>query len=260
MIVKREDNGWTLIRQVDHAQHAGAISAAWKQGAFGAQDVSPSLQRATSDHDLGWMEADLEPVVDPETGSPSNFTAIDEATHTELYARAVRTIAEDDPGAGYLVSLHASGLYSRRYGWMGLKAVDWDGIGAQGRSLLDSEREFRARLASRMSSETAEFEALWRRYMLLETFDFLSLLTCFGVDSESCGPVPSQPGKWTMLSVRRDGPWEVALDPYPFVEPVLSVEVPCRRLEHERFTDSVQLRELLETTQPTAQETVYRPF
>jgi hypothetical protein len=39
--------------------------------------------------------------------------------------------------------------------------------------------------------------------MLLETFDYLSLLTCFGVESDACGPVP----------------WEVELSPFPFALP-----------------------------------------
>ncbi len=260
MIVTRDGNGWTLIRQVDHAQHAGAISDAWARGVFGAQDISPSLRNATSGHDLGWTEADLTPSVDPTTGAPQNFTSIDEATHTAFYARAVRTIAEADPAAAYLVSLHASGLYSRRYGWTGLKAVDWEAIGPHGLSLLNSEREFRVELTSRMPATEVEYEAAWRGYMLLETFDCLSLLTCFGHDCDGCGPVPTLPGQWGMLSVRRDGRWEVALDPYPFGEPELVIDVPCARLETERFTNSAALRTQLEKTPQTVQRTVYRPF
>jgi hypothetical protein len=260
MIVKRDGDFWSLISQVDHARHAGAICEAWKRGPCGGDAISESLQCATSDHDLGWTEADLDPEVDRPTGAPSNFTGIDEATHTAFYARAVRTIAQDDPTAAYVVSLHASGLYSRRYGWTGLKAVDWDSIGQHGRSLLDSERDFRTHLASRMHPEEAEFEALWRGYMLLETFDCLSLLTCFGHDCEQCGPVPTVPGKWAMLSVRRDGPWEIALDPYPFAVSELVVEVPCWRIRHERFADSSELREMLAATPRSMQATVYRPF
>ena len=260
MIVRRENRSWSLIAQIDHARHAAEISDAWKEGPFGGEGITASLRYATSDHDLGWTETDLNPEIDPETGAPSNFIRVDEATHTSFYARAVRTIADTDPTAAYLVSLHASGLYSRRYAWAGLKPIDWSAIGEHGRALLDSERQFRTDLVSRMPSAEAEFEAIWRAYMLLETFDCLSLLTCLGVDCESFGPVPTLSGEWEAISVRRDGPWDVGLDPYPFGVPELVIEVPCRHLDQESFGDSAELRDAIAATPKTAQQTIYRPF
>ena len=260
MIVRRVSGHWSLIAQIDHARHAAMLSDVWKKGPFGGEDITASLRYETADHDLGWSESDLSPNVDPDTGAPSNFITIDEARHTRFYAQAVRTIANTDATAAYIVSLHASGLYSRRYGWAGLKPVDWYSIGEHGRELLDSEREFRTELLSRMPSSEAEFEATWRSYMLLETFDCLSLLTCFGVDCERCGPVPTAPGEWEMLSVRRDGPWEVRLDPFPFGGSELALAVPCRHLAQERFADSDELRDALAATPESLQETVYRPF
>jgi hypothetical protein len=258
MIVKRENGSWVLIRQLDHSEHAGRISDAWKSGPFGGLDISASLREATARHDLGWVEADAEPKIDRDSGSPSNFTRVDEATHTSFYARAVRTIAESDPTAAYLVSLHATGLYSRRYGWTGLNPVDWDAIGTHGHALLDSERAFRSELAQRMSLQELEFEALWRSYMLLETFDCLSLLTCLSFECERFWPVPSRPGQWEVLSVRRLGSWEIVLDPFPFAASELIVQVPVRRVDHEQFASSEELRELLAGSPETLQETVYR--
>jgi hypothetical protein len=260
MIVRREEGVWHLISQVDHAHHAAGLSDAWKQGPFGGEDITPSLRYATAEHDLGWTDPDLEPSVDPQTGAPSNFIAIDEARHTSFYSQAVRTIANADPTAAYLVSLHASGLYSRRYAWTGLKPVDWYSIGEHGRALLESEREFRTQLISRIPSAETEFESTWRSYMLLETFDCLSLLTCFGFDCARFGPVPTASGQWEMLTVRRAGPWIVALDPFPFAAPELVVEVPCRRFDQERFAGADELRDALAATPKTPQQTVYRPF
>jgi hypothetical protein len=259
VIVRRIDGSWWLIRQVDHASHAGVIAQAWKAGPFGGEQITDSLQDATTRHDLGWSDADREPRLDPATGGPANFTLIDEARHTAFYAGAVRTIAETNPGSAYLVSLHASGLYSRRYGWAGLKPVDWTSIGEHGRALLEQERTYRTELAARLPPAEAEFEALWRSYMLLETFDLLSLLVCLGVDTEACGPVPSQPSQWLSLRIDRLGPWEVALDPWPFPDSELVVSVPARRLENERFSSDEELRTALASAPEVAQQTIYRP-
>lgn len=258
MIVRRVDGSWSLVHQIEHARHAGEIGDAWRAGPFGGEQITDSLREATTRHDLGWTEYDDEPEIDEATGAPSNFTQIDEARHTAFYARAVRTIADSDPSAAYLVSLHASGLYSRRYGWSGLKPVDWLSIGERGRSLLESERAYRAELAARMPPGDAEFEALWRSYMLLETFDYLSLLTCFGFDSDGCGPVPSEPGQWLMLRVHRRGPWEIALDPFPFPGSELAVRVGVRWLTDARFSSAGELHGALDQAEEVIQETTYR--
>jgi len=43
MIVKRDNDCWSLIAQIDHASHAAAISDAWKLGPYGGEEISESL-------------------------------------------------------------------------------------------------------------------------------------------------------------------------------------------------------------------------
>jgi hypothetical protein len=257
MIARREGDGWTLIRQMDHASHCGELARSWRAGPFGPDSISESLEYAAGYHDLGWTEIDRRPEIDA-AGAPSNFTQIDEARHTEFYSAAVRTIALTDPYAAYLVSLHASGLYSRRYGWSGLKPVDWTAIGPHGKSLLEGERHFRVELGASIAPHDLEFEAAWRNYMLLETLDYLSLLTCLGFDSSSCGPVPTFPGRWEQLSVRRLGPFEAELSPFPFAGDRLEVEVECVHLGQSRYGSDDDLRAHVKSSRPEIRRTVYR--
>jgi hypothetical protein len=225
VIVRREGDGWILIRQMDHATHCGRVARAWREGPFGGPaSVSSALEHAAGYHDLGWTEIDKRVELNAD-GTPLNFTQIDERRHTEFYSAAVRAIAGTDRYAGYLVSLHATGLYSRRFGWSGLKPVDWTAIGPHGRALLAREMAFRAELAPSIAPQQVEFENAWRDYMLLETFDYLSLLTCFGLASDGCGPVPSIPGQWEHLRVGRISPTEVELSPFPFAGDRLEVPV-----------------------------------
>jgi hypothetical protein len=242
---------------MDHAAHCAELARAWRSGPFGRASVSSPLEHAAGFHDLGWTENDKRPEIDPD-GRPCNFTQIDEARHTEFYSGAVRTIALTDPSAAYLVSLHASGLYSRRYGWAGLKPVDWTAIGPRGRALLKGEREFRVELSASIAPAELEFEAMWRSYMLLETFDYLSLLTCFGFESSSCGPVPAVEGRWEQLSVGRLGPSEIELDPFPFAGERLQVDVACVHLERTSFRSADDLRAQLSSTAPEIRRTVYQ--
>ncbi len=256
MVVKKQEDGWFLIKQMDHAQHCAAIARAWRAGPFGERSVSAALEYAAGYHDLGWTEIDKQPEIDSD-GRPRNFTQIDEGRHTEFYSGAVRTIAQTDPYAAYLVSLHASGLYSRRYGWTGLKPVDWTAIGTRGRSLLTSERAFRAELSRSLSPDQLEFETAWRDYMLLETFDYLSLLTCFGFDSEGCGPVPTVDGQWEQISVRRHGSWEVELNPFPFRGRELVVDVSSVYIQRPSFSSNEALQEEVRRATREPRRTVY---
>lgn len=257
MIVRREGDGWTLIRQMDHAAHCAEISRAWRSGPFGREAVSASLEYAAGYHDLGWTETDGEPELDTE-GRPRNFTQVGETRHAKFYSGAVRTIARTDPYAGYLVSLHASGLYGRRFGWNGFRHIDWTSIGEDGRNLLAGERAFRAGLLPSLAAGEVEFDAAWRNYMLLETFDFLSLLTCFGLESPGCGPVPTLPNQFEHLTVTRSGLWEVALDPFPFTGDRLELGVTCVHLGAPRFESEADLREQFWAARPETRLTVYR--
>jgi uncharacterized protein DUF3891 len=257
MIARQVDGGWLLIRQMDHAAHCGELARAWRAGPFGEESVPASLEYAAAYHDLGWTEIDKCPEVDAQ-GRPSNFPQIDEKRHTEFYSGAVRTIAETDPYAAYLVSLHASGLYSRRYGWAGLKPVDWTSIGPHGRALLKNEREFRASMFGSAMPHELEFEAVWRNYMLLETFDFLSLLTCLGFDSVACGPVPTLEGQWEHLSIRRLGPFDVGITPFPFAGDRLDVEVQCVHVAQPTFGSDEELRAEFGAASRVMRRTAYR--
>ena len=257
MIVKQEGQGWTLIDQMDHALHCAEIARAWRLGPSGRDSVSKSLEYAAGYHDLGWTEADKEPEVDSE-GRPRNFTQANEARHTAFYSQAVRTIAKTDPYAAYLVSLHASGLYSRRFGWMGLNPVDWTKIGPHGHALITGEREFRAELVKTARPNEIEFETAWRNYMLLETFDYLSLLTCYGFTSTGCGPVPTVEGQWEQVSIRRLGPWDVELFPFPFASDELVIDVRSTHIPTARFDSDQDLREQLRAASPENHRTTYR--
>ena len=256
MIVRREAQGWTLIRQMDHAAHCAEIARAWRSGPFGDGAVSAALEDAAGRHDLGWNEVDGDPEVG-EDGAPRNFTQFDEARHARFYAGAVRTIARTDPHAAYLVSLHASGLYSGRYAWRGFRTMDWSSIGADGRALLAGEQGLRAELAGSLDPVAIEFEQAWRDYMLLETFDFLSLLTCFGLDSAACGPVPTIPGRFAEIAVTREGMWEVRLDPFPFSGRELKLPVECVHVRQDRFNSDEELRAFVHQAPRESRRTVY---
>ena len=258
MIVRELDDRWVLIEQAEHARQAGRLAEAWAAG-----PLSASLVTATRLHDIGWTTQDAAPRISPVTGGPLNFTEVRDDRHADFYAAGICEVAEADPYAGYLVSLHATGIYAGRFGWNGLRSIAWDALWPRGWRFLDEQEAVRRTLAGRIaavapgSGAGLEFERVWRDYMLLQTFDYLSLLCCLGLESAGCGPVPAAPHAWGRLHVTRLGPWAVALAPFPFAGERLELPVTCRRLEARRFRDDADLGRALVAAQPFAQPLAY---
>jgi hypothetical protein len=253
MIVRRLDGRWVVIDQAEHARQAGKLAEAWCLG-----PVPPSLVRAATLHDIGWNAWDAEPALDPATGGPANFTAVRDVRHADFYTKGIAEVASQDAFAGYLVSLHGSGIYSGRYGWTGLQPIAWESIGERGRAFLREQAAFRASLLPRIPAELAEFESAWRCYMLLQVFDYLSLLCCLGLESAGCGPVPRSDGAWGRLQIQRLGPTSVGVSPFPFPGDALDVTVRCRELTQERFGDDQELRRALASQPAIERTTSYR--
>jgi len=245
VIVRELDGRWVVIEQVEHARHTGAIAEAWNRGPFGP--LPASFITAARMHDIGWAEWDLQPTLDPVTGGPANFPTVRDDRHSDFYARGIRSVAGEDAYAGYLVSLHASGLYSGRYGWSGLEPIAWDSLGDAGRCFLIDQKRYRTELLEgrlREHPELVEFEATWSCFMLLQTVDYLSLLCCSGLGATGCGPVPLGPS-WGRVAVRRTGPWAVALNPFPFPGDSLELEVASRSLPMRLGPSEAEMRSAL---------------
>lgn len=228
MVVRRLGDEWVLVRQLDHALHSGELAEAWSRGPFGT--LHPGLVTAARIHDIGWREWDEHPAVDAETGGPANFPTVGDTHHAGFYERGIARVAAEDPYAGYLVSLHATGIYGGRFGWSGLQQVAWPSIGETGRRFLAGQVAYRRGLLAPVTArypDVVEFATVWNDYMLLQTLDYLSLQVCMGIRSDGCGPVPLGP-ETGRVALRRVSPWAVELDPFPFPGDRLEVDVPYR--------------------------------
>src|SRR5260221_8076253 len=113
MIVQEQGDELVLIRQTDHAVLSGFLAREWGNDLFQRPEPFESLQLATSEHDNGWREWELQPTIDPKTRLPYSFMSLPTDAHIELYQRGIERVVRSDRYAGLLVSMHASGLYDR---------------------------------------------------------------------------------------------------------------------------------------------------
>ena len=114
--------------------------------------------------------------------------------HLAFYRAGVECVAEEDPAAGLLVSMHMSGLYRQRYDVMPSPVRDLD---EDVRDLVDAfvEQEEDRQVALRRMLDADEAWR-WTSYALLQVFDVVSLY--FGlanVETGVAGAVRGRPDR-----------------------------------------------------------------
>lgn len=199
MIRRDDDDHWLLISQVDHAQVAAEIAAAWGNERIAGLPLPELLVTAIRHHDDGWREWARSPRVDPETGQPRNFTEMPMREATVLWSQSIAvcsgeadTPQKSDETPGRLSPL--AGLWvSRHFCWLAAKAIesrqdDIEDCRALQR-FLDTQSELqtvlRRQAARDFESRGLELDGLIENgFRCLQFFDGLSLWLCCAQRSE----------------------------------------------------------------------------
>src|ERR1700722_18672216 len=158
MLRMESETGWWLITHPDHARLAGDFATAWGNEQFRKPEPRSRVLKGIACHDDGWVARDAHPCITRQ-GKPSAFSTelvgkysafeeIDLEEYLAVRDRAVRIIAEDDPYAGLLISMHTYNLLTAH--------ADRATINSEGLLLLD---EFLDRLRAYQSELRAEIVA-----------------------------------------------------------------------------------------------------
>jgi hypothetical protein len=220
MLVRDAGDAWQIVLQTDHADLSGQLAAAWGGPGFARPEPYAPLLRAAARHDDGWATWEQAPRLGADD-APQSFTTVPAPVHLAFYRAGVEVIAEEDPAAGLLVSMHMSGLYRQRYDVMPSPVRELD---EDVRGLVDAfvQQEEDRQVALRRMLEADEAWR-WTSYALLQVFDVVSLY--FGLANVetgvagACEGVPTADGGDPVrIAIEPLGPWRVRFDPYPFVE------------------------------------------
>src|SRR5271167_4975362 len=124
MLRLESKTGWWLVTHVDHAHLAGAFAEQWGNELFLAPEPRERVLRGVATHDDGWAARDQQPQVTRQgrpsafsvelVGKYSAFEEIDLADYLAVRERAVHMVAEVDPYAALLVSMHTYNLLTAR--------------------------------------------------------------------------------------------------------------------------------------------------
>jgi Protein of unknown function (DUF3891) len=249
------ETGWWLITHPDHAHLAGNFAAAWGNAQFRKPEPRARVLKGIFCHDDGWAARDAHPKITRE-GKPSAFSTelvgkysafeeIDLEEYLAVRNRAVRIVAEQDPYAALLISMHTYNLLTAH--------ADRSTIESEGLILLDAflhrqrahQRELHTAIAADKSLDAIESaeETILEHFRLLQACDNLSLLSCVAYPSPAhlLHPLPLNNGGTAEVEVLPIAPRHFRLAPWPFVETELSFNFPARHIEGKLYSDSLRL-------------------
>lgn len=206
MIVRDAGDAWQVVLQTDHADLSGDLARAWA-------DVGPrhdSLVLAAERHDDGWAVWEQSPLVDGD-GAPVGFLDVRVPAHLAFYRAAIAAVADEDPYAGLLVSMHGAGIYQQRYGEDPGLALSHAAEVADLVAAFVDEQE--ASVPARGAAAGVGDDLRWADYGRLQAQDRLSLLFC---QRDLAGAEPFEVGAF---SVEPRGAWRIGLEPFPLTGP-----------------------------------------
>lgn len=256
MLRAQGPGGWWLIRHPDHAHLAGEFAARWGNHLFRIPDPRPDVIEGIRRHDDGWAVRDQKPLLTRQ-GKPSAFGAdlvgkytafeeIDLPEYLGVRGRALEVVAESNPYAAILISMHTCNLLTEH--------ADRSTIQPAQLPLLDSfvahqrqrQLELRAACADsgRFEDSHLALATLLEHFRLLQACDNLSLLSCvdFAGPATLLHPLPLNDGQTSEIHVQRIGPRRFHLDPWPFDSRELSFQIPARWVEGSTFSDPADIQ------------------
>src|SRR3984885_14561739 len=158
MLRLETETGWWLVTHPDLARLAGAFAERWGNERFRSPEPRANVLKGISRHDDGWAVRDAAPQITRQ-GKPSAFSVelvgkysafeeIDLVDYLAVRERAVRLVAEHDPYAALLVSLHTYNLLTARADRATIQPDQLPLLDAFLAGQLQFQQELRARLAA----------------------------------------------------------------------------------------------------------------
>ena len=254
MVCPYDDQRLLLILQVDHSKVTGWFAAHWGNDGFAPLSPYAAMVLAAQEHDSGWWDWEIKPQLNSEGLPPDYIGSIKHLggkVWLDFYRHGIERLAEQDPYAGYIVSLHADGLLTQGRGL--LPYMPDYAIHPEVKEFLAEQENYRGELMKELESSTeyrdfVSEEQLWTNFKLMEVFDQMGQFVCnrypFNSAQRKNGPsntlsnvpVPTKAGKNdTIVTFAIQDESRAVVSPYPFDIDPLTVSFQGRLITKRRY-------------------------
>jgi hypothetical protein len=254
MVCPYDDQRLLLILQVDHSKVTGWLAAHWGNDNFARPSPYAAMVLAAEEHDTGWWDWEIKPQLNREGLPPDYIGSIKHLggkVWLDFYRHGIERLAEQDPYAGYIVSLHSDGLLTQGRGL--LPYMPDYRVYPEVQEFLREQESYRGGLMQRLkdSPDYRDYlsdEQLWTNFKLMEVYDQMGQFVCnrypFNSTERKNGPtnqlshtpVPVGPGeKDAILTVEVRDEGHAVVKPYPFDVDPLPVSFSGRLIDHRAY-------------------------
>jgi len=220
------------ISQPTHAWIAGELLRQW------ASTQDDMLILAAEQHDVAWMDWEMTPSFDAETGRPHLFRAIGAAQHAPLWALGVdRALAAWGSRVAMLISRHGTVIYTRFIDRHRLSDADAEAAALY----VEQQAPLQAAWAKALDLTPAEIA---RDSNLIAFVDTVSLALCgeLALPLDVVGPGVTD-GSVTYHLARSEGSDDVTMTPWPFRSPRVSIAAEARLIPPGGFMTESDMRD-----------------
>jgi uncharacterized protein DUF3891 len=235
-----------VVGQTDHSRFVGQLAAHWGNDKVARPDPWESVVRAAVYHDYGWITYETSPLVNEDTGRPYRFLELPlSERQLESYQWCIDWMAATDVYAALIISRHRTGLWKGRYGLIDHPQGKYD-LHKLDRRIIELIERNEAWQEKTMSSLGEHARAAFAtNYRMLQVWDLLGLYFCCQEPyADYIDPVPTGfGGEGRRMTMQPQGSRKVLLDPYPFDEPELRVQLSCKRLPSRKYSSAAEFRE-----------------
>jgi hypothetical protein len=241
-MVHREDaEGVIVISQPAHAWVSGQIGHAWGNQTFPCPAEETRL--AAEQHDVGFLDWERSPTLNPQTGRPHTFLDMPLETHLGLWTTGIQRMLRFARYPALLVSLHFTELARRTS--MGKTPSEREAVAR----FLGEQDTLQTTLTTSLRNDfhyaaLSSDEAIHDNQRLVSLWDWMSLLLCtrFRLPNEIL-PFPAEDGVECveMLPLNAEGT-RVSVKPWPFRNPDLRIVCEGRRLL-KTYSSEEEMRE-----------------
>jgi hypothetical protein len=206
------------IGQTAHSWISGQLARAWGNKVFSGFQPFEQICYAAEQHDIGFLEWESAPTLNPATGLPYTFEELPEEVHLGIWRTGIFQLRPVCLYASLVVSLHFCNLCARFH------HRSPDGSQSASAGFLKEQEQYQETARSLLQNDpllekALEDHVLFYHRDLIATWDLFSLQLCRGQFNEFKLPdVPAWEGGKADILVRKianvKDVWEV--DPWPF--------------------------------------------
>src|SRR5581483_10336 len=249
MLFRGEGDGLIAISQPAHAWVSGQLARRWGNAQFGGFEPPEEVCLAAALHDIGFVEWEEQPTLNPETGLPFTFLELPTRAHLEIWSAGIRHMLGYGRYPAWLVSAH--------YTWL-CRGHPSDSAADRRleRRFLEEQEELQTTLETSLLNDfyheaRATNQALERNRQFVSLWDWLSLLLCMGLHEERIVdnvPTAEGIGEIRLKPLNAEGT-RIGIAPWPFATESLEVLCEGRHLL-KRYETEAKMRKALRAASP----------